>query len=993
MVRDDRERRHESELTLWVAGAQHFDPNKPDNELELIPNARDYRPGETAEVMIQAPFYPAEGVFTLDRYGIAQVERFRVSGPTHVLKIPIQENWTPNVHLKVSLVGNQSTADKKHEQAAVANGDLELKVIPVARKLQVVASPAAKVLEPGQETSVSLEARDSSGRAVPGAEIAVVVVDEAILALTDYELTDPIERFYPERDSRVSGNSLRDHLLYAGPLVPGGEMAGGGAGGARTGSFASEVPPVRRGVMTVMGAADASAPLSMSPTPMPGPQEVGPPIRVRQNFSALATFAPAVTTDANGRAQVKVKLPDNLTRYRVMAVAVAGSRQFGLSESAITARLPVMARTSAPRFLNFGDRFELPVVLQNQTDRPLSVDVVVRASNAVLDASDRAGRRVSVPANDRVEVRVPAATLSSGTAHFQIVAVSGSWADANNISLPVWTPATTEAFATYGELDEGAVVQPVTPPADVFKQFGGLEIETSSTQLQQLTDAFLYLHSYPYECSEQLASRILSVAALRDVLQAFKHKDLPPSNEIESAVDRDIKRLEALQNDEGGFGFWRKGERDWPFLGVHVAHALIRAKQKNFAVPQTMLDKSVKYLRGVESRIPSEYSVDTKRSLVAYSLYVRMLMGDRDAARSRKLLAASDIRYLPVETMGWLLAVLTGDAQSQTEVSQLRTALKSRVSETAATAHFVSSYGDDDYLVLNSSRRADAVILDALIADDPKSDLIPKIVRGLLGHRTQGRWESTQENVFVLLALDRYFQTYEKVTPEFVARVWLGNGYAGEKSFNGRSVDRQQTFVPMSYVAKNGTENLVISKDGPGRLYYRIAMNYAPSKLDQKPGDYGFAVQRTYEAIDHPDDVKREADGSWSIKSGARVRVRVTMSAPSRRYHVALVDSLPAGFETLNPELATTESVPEDPKTPRSNGAWWLWRRVWFDHQNLRDNRSEAFATVVWGGVYNYSYVARATTPGVFVVPPAKAEEMYHPETFGRSASDRVRIQ
>jgi len=155
-----------------------------------------------------------------------------------------------------------------------------------------------------------------------------------------------------------------------------------------------------------------------------------------------------------------------------------------------------------------------------------------------------------------------------------------------------------------------------------------------------------------------------------------------------------------------------------------------------------------------------------------------------------------------------------------------------------------------------------------------------------------------------------------------------------------------------------------------------------------------FSRSIIYEAIDDPEDVRRDADGTWRIKAGALVRVRMTMVAPTRRYHVALVDYLPAGFESLNPELATTEPVPEDRKDTVDQGAsWWLWRRVWFDHQNLRNERSEAFTTVLWGGVYNYSYVARATTPGLFVVPAAKAEEMYHPETFGRSKSDRVRIE
>jgi uncharacterized protein YfaS (alpha-2-macroglobulin family) len=114
------------------------------------------------------------------------------------------------------------------------------------------------------------------------------------------------------------------------------------------------------------------------------------------------------------------------------------------------------------------------------------------------------------------------------------------------------------------------------------------------------------------------------------------------------------------------------------------------------------------------------------------------------------------------------------------------------------------------------------------------------------------------------------------------------------------------------------------------------------------------------------------------------------MIAPTRRYHVALVDPLPAGFETLNPTLAATESLPKDPKQTGVSG-WW--RPEWFEHQNLRDERTEAFASLLWEGVYNYSYLARATTPGDFVTPPAKAEEMYHPETFGRSRTDRVRIE
>ena len=116
------------------------------------------------------------------------------------------------------------------------------------------------------------------------------------------------------------------------------------------------------------------------------------------------------------------------------------------------------------------------------------------------------------------------------------------------------------------------------------------------------------------------------------------------------------------------------------------------------------------------------------------------------------------------------------------------------------------------------------------------------------------------------------------------------------------------------------------------------------------------------------------------------------MVAPSRRYHVALVDPIPAGLEAMNPALAVTGNIPQDPNSEEMKRGWW-WIRPWFEHQNMRDERVEAFTSLLWEGVYTYSYVARATTPGLFVVPPPKAEEMYHPETFGRGGTDRVKIE
>lgn len=1012
-VRDDRERLNESELSLWVAGGK-LPPKREvaQEEVELIPDRRNYSGDEVAEILVQSPFAPAEGVLTIRRSGLLRTERFTMNEGSYTLRVPIEEAMTPNVHVQVDLVGAAVRGDDQGnplaslpKRPAFASGEIKLEIPPTTRRLSVKATPRDTVLEPGSETLIDVEVKDARGQSVPGTDTAVIVVDESVLALTSYHLADPLSIFYPDRDEDVNDYHLREKIKLADPeegaqlLSEGGGGPGGGGGG---GKEIQSLPINGRSYLnlqklSVDGAQTVNVSASVEITSASETE-----ISLRQNFNALAVFAASLPTDQNGRAQVKVKLPDNLTRYRVMAVSVAGGKLSGFGESAITARKQLMARPSAPRFLNYGDAAELPVVLQNQTNQAMSVSVAVRSSNADLTAGG--GRLVTVPANDRVEVRFPIAAVKPGTARFQIAAASGTRLDAAEVSLPVYTPATTEAFATYGVIDNGSIAQPVKAPADAVKTFGGLEITTASTQLQELTDAVIYLVNYPYDCTEQIASRVIGIAALKDVLAAFKANDLPSPQELRDSVGADLKRLQGLQNDDGGFGFWRRGDRSFPYVSVHVAHALVRAQSKGFVVPEETLKNSHDYLREIEKKIPREYSVEAKRAIQAYALYVRALMKDRDAAKARKLIAeAGGVDKFSLESLGWLLPVLSPDAASTQETEAIRRFLNNRVTETAGAAHFADSYSDGAYTILQSNRRADGVILEALIGDQPQSERIPKLVRGLLSGRKHGRWTNTQENVFILLALDRYFGTYERTTPNFVARVWLGNSYAGEQTFKGRSIERQQLNLPMSILFErtaNAPTNLTIGKEGPGRLYFRIGTQYAPTNLKLAAADYGFQVERKYEAIDDPADVRLEPDGTWHIRAGARVRVLLVMSNPARRYHVALVDPLPAGLEALNPELATTETLPEESTESgvdrRASGIYdydWYWRGTWYEHQNLRDERAEAFTSLLWEGVHKYSYVARATTPGLFVVPPTRAEEMYAPETFGRGHTDRVRVK
>ncbi len=998
-TKDDRGRPNETTMSIWVSGGENvpLSRNISEEQAQLIPDKKTYAAGDVAKILVQAPFADAKGFYSLEREGVVKTGTFETKGTSATLEIPIEERYTPNIHLRVMLVGRQKRRnaegkidDELPPRPAFAAGTTSLSIPPATRTLAVELAPDAYEAEPGSASRVALTVKQANGEPAAGAEIAFYVVDEAVLALTNYSTPDPIASMYSNRGSGVRTLRTRQWVYLADPeevaqtaFEPDEESSGFGD--------MDDAPEMKKSRARRQAPAMEMAIGSAEAAPGGGGMAAGgaPPIAVRKDFSALAVFAPSVTTDSSGRAEVKFDFPDNLTRYRVIAVAAHGANHFGVAEANITARKALMVRPSAPRFLNYGDRFELPVVLENRTGAPLTAQVVVRATNADVEA---AGFSVRIPGEDRVEVRFPTTTDRPGRARFQFAAAADRFSDAAEVDLPVWTPATTEAFATYGEIDEGAIVQPVLPPKDVAKSFGGLEITTASTQLQALTDAYIYILDYPYGCAEQVSSRVITTAALKDVLAAFEAEGMPPEDQVIAAVGRDIKKLAQLQNSDGGWGWWRRDQPSSPFLSIHVMHALVRAQAKNFEIPSTTITRGRQYLRDIDKHIERTWGRPVANTIVAYALYVRAMMGEIDGARAKKLIASmGGVSKLPLEAAGWLYPVAVESPGLRKELAELRRLFDNRATETAATAHFATSYEDGGHVLLHSARRVDALILEGLMRDQPKNTLIPKLVRGLLAHRTKGRWSNTQENAWVLVALDRYFRQYEKITPDFVARMWLGDDYAGDATFKGRTTDQHRIDIPMSFLVDREKSDLLLQKDGAGRLYYRVGLRYAPNDLMLEAASYGFEVKRTYAGVDDPNDVRRDDDGTWRFKAGARIRVQLSMVNTARRYHVALVDPLPAGLEPINAALAGSGTVP--PSDPKYDDPWFWWRRAWYVHDNLRDERAEAFSTTLWPGEHSYTYVARATTPGQFVVPPTKAEEMYFPETFGRSATDRVVVE
>ncbi|MFN3394438.1 MAG: hypothetical protein ACK424_07770, partial [Candidatus Thermochlorobacter sp.] len=282
-----------------------------------------------------------------------------------------------------------------------------------------------------------------------------------------------------------------------------------------------------------------------------------------------------------------------------------------------------------------------------------------------------------------------------------------------------------------------------------------------------------------------------------------------------------------------------------------------------------------------------------------------------------------------------------------------------------------------------------ATVLQALLESDQAKDLAEKVVAWLLQSQRNGRWQTTQENIFVLQALNSYFRKYESDVPDFRAKVTLAAQTLIDETFKGRSLKAKVTTERLDKFAKGDALSLTISKEGRGKLYYGVRLSYYPTYA-LKPRDNGISIFKKIEPLS---SAKR---GRGEVGAGDIVKVTLQIAVPEERHFVAINDPLAAGLEAINPTLNTAPRLPQAGSSEGEAGGYEeeidpeaLYT---FDFIELRDDRVTLFAQRLGAGVHTYTYYARATTYGNFVMPPSYGEEMYAPEVYGRTGTSRLRV-
>lgn len=919
--------------------------------MDVIPDRARYDVGDTATVMLASPFTDAEAWLTVEREGILEQRRFRLLDGSTTVRIPITEAHVPNAFVSVIVTRGRSAQPGRLDdpgRPTMRVGYAELRVTPEVKRLAVQVQPMQAEYRPGDTARVRIQVRDGRGSG-QRAEVALWAVDEGVLALTGYRTPDPLDLIYR---ARGVGMRLASNLVSVAPQIPEGEKGARSPGGG--------------------GGADAADIL-------------------RSRFRSTAFFLGSVVTDEAGAATASAKLPDNITTFRVMAVAVTQGDRYGSGHSPMLVTRPLIARPALPRFLRPGDEMVAGTVVNRRGAGNVQVDVRATAQGVEQRGTQR--QRVRVSSGQGEEVRFGFRAVEGDSATFRFDVSGAGDADAVRLAIPI-KPAFHPRAHTIAGVVRDSTDASVRLPADIDPARSTLTLSAGSSPLAVIRGLRAHMRVYPYYCTEQVLSITRPLIAL---YRAAEEGEADTDREsLRRELENGVRVLSRRQREDGGIGYWSATDWTSPWLSAYAALVLIDARDAGVAVSDSVIARVAAYLTrslnepGLVAFTPvalwyERRSVTLAEQVAAADALSRL--GQPHLAAEHRLFGQA--AQLVSEDRARLAEVLARRGATQMALQLLAPAW-AQVRIEGRKAVMPESSTSDFYF--RSAQRPAARLLTATLAVNPEHPLVGPLVETLIdGVRGTSLWFNTQDYAAMVEGLAAYQR--HAATSEGAIRVRSGQRTLLEAR---RGTPTGNASVPLSGLLArqpDGSQLLRLQVDArePGTsAFYYLTVSEIPRERPVTPSDAGIRVERWYERYEG-------SAPTVSVAEGELVRVRLRVTVPSERHFVVLDDALPAGLEAVDLSLRTAAPEPgpagfisEEPNEddPLSTWRFGRWDSGWwspFEHREIRDDRVVYFATVLWPGTYTASYVARATTPGVFVRPPAHAEEMYNPAVNGRS--------
>jgi len=626
---------------LFVILGQGFDgASFRFNDLEIIPDRKEYRPGDTLRLLINTNqvnstvllfVRPTNGVYLPPKL-------VRLRGKSTVEEIGIVPRDMPNLFVEALTVAN----GKVHSEAR------EIAVPPESRVVDLAVEPSQKSYKPGQKAKVKVKLTGPDGKPFVGSTV-LTVYDKAVESIAGGSNVADIKGFfwtwkrthYPQTESSLDRwfpNLVRPNETPMQELgmfgwLPEGDkfqkvdfafkagsvrMAGrGGMGGRGFAAPMAAAPAAPLGRVL----AKSEAMMGLRPTNRarnevvsaaadgePGAPAVQPVVRA--NFADTAYWAAALTTAADGTTEVEFPLPESLTTWKVKAWALGPGTRVGQGEAEVITTKDLLVRLQAPRFFVQKDEVVLSANVHNKLKTKKAVQVVLECEGGVLEPLDASSQTVEIAAGGehRVDWRVKVA--HEGQAIIRMKALTDEESDAAQMTFPAYVHGMLKMEAIAGAIrpdqDKAQVVLRV--PAERRPEQSRLEVRYSPTLAGALVDALPYLADYPYGCTEQTLNRFLPTVITQKVLinlgvdlkairdkrtnlnaqelgdarerarrwKGYEHNAVFDQAEVARMVSAGIGRLADMQLSDGGWG-WFSGYGE--FSSPHTTAQVVHGLQ------------------------------------------------------------------------------------------------------------------------------------------------------------------------------------------------------------------------------------------------------------------------------------------------------------------------------------------------------------------------------------------------------------------------------
>ncbi len=960
-VQDGGGREAVSSTFVWASGLE-FVPWRIANSsrIELIADKTQYDVGDVAEILITSPFAGrTEALLTIERDGVIAYDRLTLESNSTIYRLPIQGDYAPNVYVSVMLVKGVDATNGVTDHRM---GLIRLPVNNSAFKLDVDIQTDSDVAGPRDTVNYIITVRDSRGEPVR-AELGVALTDLASLALRQQNLPSLLEFYYGSENLKLltAGTlTINTDLItqFTRDVIKGGGGGGGGDGGI---------------------------------------------LDLREEFTDTPFWDGQLETDANGRASISVTLPDNLTTWRLdvrgLTMGSDSPMLVGQATSDLIATKPLIIRPVAPRFFVAGDVVELAAVINNNTDSPVEGVATLFYEGVTLDGD--AVQTVTIPANGRARVAWPAVVMTDAQEVELVFSVEGggyrdasrpSFGQGENRVLPVYRFEVQEFNGTGGVLREAATrTESVSLPRRYIVTDGDVTVRIEPSLAVSAIESLRAFEGYRCDCLETQASWMMSNLSALRMLRTLR-TPLSDLGAYEAPVYMGLQRFAALQKPNGGWGWYEPMDSDL-LTTAWVMLALTEAREAGFAVDEMVYDRGLSYLRsnlGVTSDM-SMWQMD-RAAMAAYAMARAGRSGGPLQAVLSNLYDFSGIRQgsvtkLSLSGQALLMMAMQKVDGADPRLPALRDSLLGAAVITANGAQWPEA--QRDFYNWNSDTRATAMVMKALLSDNPLEPVLPNAVRWLMVARGAQGWETPQETAWSLSALADWMIASGENQPDYTYRVLLNGGVVTEGVANSDTVAIANTFT-QSLAGLSATQpNPVVFERGAGAgaMYYTAYISpYVPVE-SVSPVSRGFSLERSYRLLDD-----RDAGPIDSAAVGQLVEVTLTVTVANPAHYVVISDPVPAGTEPVDTRLSTNQQTGTDSSfesvQPEDGGGYLYW---WVGEQ-FRDEQVVLSADYLAAGVYQYRYLVRAAVPGTYKVIPAIARELYFPEVYGRSAGTQFTV-